>query len=60
MAKYTLWYISSNKQASLSGGEYDSVSEAWEAQPRVEREFRDQCTEEAPYDEGATWSVEPT
>ena len=60
MEEYTLWYTSGDRQASVWGGDYASEEEAWAAQPEVEKEFRAECNDDIPYDEDATWAVEPT
>lgn len=57
-SKFTLWWTSSDRQGSMWGGDYESEAEAWAAQQKVEKEFREQCSDDSPYDEDSIWSVE--
>lgn len=50
--KYTLWYTSGDRQASMWGGDYESEAEAWEQQPAVEKEFRANCSSPELSDKG--------
>jgi hypothetical protein len=56
--KYTLWWVSGDKQASMFGGNYESQEAAEAAIPTVEAEFRDQCSNDCPWDELSTWNIE--
>jgi len=58
--KYTLWWISGDKQASLWSGDYESRIEAELAIEECEAEYRDQCKSNgySSYDEDATWLIE--
>lgn len=46
MAKYEIWWCSSDHQAQLPGGEYDSLPEAEAALPKVQEEFLAQGCED--------------
>lgn len=56
--KFTLWWNSSDGQASMFGVNYDSKDAARAAIPEVEQEFRAECNSDSPYDERSTWSVQ--
>lgn len=57
--KYTLWWVSSDNQASIYAGNYDSEKDALNAIPSVESEFREECSSDSPYDEDSKWVIEP-
>lgn len=56
---YTLWWTAGDGQWDMFGGNFSSEEAAISAIPAVEAEFRFQCSEDVPYDEDSTWSVEP-
>lgn len=55
---FTLWWTSSDRQSSMFAGNFASERDAWADVPNAESEFREQCSEDVPYDEDSTWSVE--
>lgn len=56
--KWTLWWTSTDRQASMWGGNFDTEAEAKAAIEPTATEFRNQCGVGEEYDEG-TWSIEP-
>lgn len=58
---FDLHWNSADGQASLHGGEFASLQDAWASIPMVKGEFLDQCLTDADRDaiEAGTWTVTP-
>jgi hypothetical protein len=55
-SKYTLWFISGDRQGSMFGGNYDSEEKAENAIEELEKELRSECCE---FDEDGYFQIEP-